>query len=607
MLRYYLNPSLTEESFSLPKEGWRQRNRKYILSDKRDKKQVVKNFIDSGLGVEYILNDCSYVSDFIFAEKEIYIHRRLRELATDHDTLVKHDEKDIRRVITKFCKTKDDEFNLPAGTFKLESQQEQAVYQSGNPIVCLTGPAGSGKTTTAEALVYAVTMLSGVDPDKIMFCAPTGKAARRLKEVVKRKTRTIHSLFRISGNSMRLSNPSKIDELKDISVLIVDETSMPNVNLMYDMLLRIPDGTRIFFLGDVEQLSPIGFGKPFANMMTYLPTVVLNVEKRASGTSGTTLNARELIYGSDGYITDLKDYNDFRIVDTKDVNKIVNGIAEIVQYHLGRSDMTNIAPITTLGQDLTPDDIQVISPINGREWGVISLNKKLQDIFNPYSPLTPAVNLVRSADSKTTFRLGDRVIHTKRNQSERERLIKHGRHGFSLEESRGINNGDVGKVIGFHSAEDLNFEFEESESNRSLLEKQYRGTEASGFLEVQYKDFSEEKDEIITFSVLYRYLIVNDMGLQSDVIGKDIGSLELAYALTVDKMQGSESKLVINVILGVRGDFLSRNRIYTAVTRAKVGQYLLGDVFGSRSAVNVARKIVQTERRLTLMDTFETV
>lgn len=605
MLQYYLNPNLTEQDFTLPKDGWRQRNRKYILPDKRNKEQVVTNFINSGLGVEYILKGDSYVSDFIFAHKEIYIHKRLREMANDSDVKRTYSDTQIRKAITDFCEMKDKEFGLSLGTFKLEAQQEQAVYQSGNPIVCLTGPAGSGKTTTAEALVYAVTMLGGVDPDKIMFCAPTGKAARRLKEVVKKRTRTIHSLFRISGNSMRLGNPAKIDELKDVSVLIVDETSMPNVNLMYDMLMRIPDGTRIFFLGDIEQLSPIGFGKPFSNMMTYLPTVVLNVEKRASHTSGTTLNSRKIIYDSEGHLTDLGDYDDFRIVHTTDVDKIVNALSEIVQYHLGRNQMQDISPIASLGQDLKPDDIQVISPINGREWGVVALNKKLQEIFNPYSPMIPAVNYIRSSDSKTTFRLGDRVIHTKRNQSERERLIRRGRHSFVLEESRGINNGDVGKIVGFHSAEDLDFDYEEIESNRLLLQKTYRGTEKTGFVEVQYKDFSEEKDEIITFSVLYRYLITNDMGLQSDVIGKDVGALELAYALTVDKMQGSEAKLVINIILAVRGDFLSRNRIYTALSRARQGQYLIGDVFGSRSAINSARKVVQTERRLTLMDTFE--
>ena len=76
---------------------------------------------------------------------------------------------------------------------------------------------------------------------------------------------------------------------------IVDESSMINLNLMYNMISKISDGTRIIFLGDRSQLPPIGPGKPFANLLSFLPCVVLTVPKRASENSGITKNAEDLL------------------------------------------------------------------------------------------------------------------------------------------------------------------------------------------------------------------------------------------------------------------------------------------------------------------------
>ena len=114
-----------------------------------------------------------------------------------------------------------------------------------------------------------------------MFCAPTGKAATRLREIVKKPTRTINSLFGIGNESYTLLD-NKGSKKSEIKVLIVDEASMINLDLMYNMISKIADGTRIIFLGDKSQLPPIGPGKPFTNILTFLPCVVLNVLKRSS-------------------------------------------------------------------------------------------------------------------------------------------------------------------------------------------------------------------------------------------------------------------------------------------------------------------------------------
>lgn len=601
-LVYYINEETKEESFRLPKAGWKPDFRKYVLPLKQNKTEVVKDYIDSGLGVFLEIEGERYVSDFVFAKKEMYIYNRLRELSEKTKTK-DITSKDIEKCIKDFETLKAKEYNLKQGEFKLEDRQADAVRQIKNPIMCLTGPAGSGKTTTAEALVYAIETLLGVKEDEIMFCAPTGKAANRLKEVVKRKTRTINSLFGIGGDGMALRDESNVRVKDDIKVLIVDESSMPNINLMYEMMLRIADGTRIFFLGDIEQLPPIGFGKPFAIMLSFLPTVVLNVTKRASDNSGITLNSKAIIYESDGVVKDLVEKPDFKIVNDRNQKTVVDRIASICKYHLGKEEAIGFTPVENSGTDMNPDDIQVISPINKHDWGTVNLNKVLQDIFNPRKPNEKYVNFTKNQYESTEFRKGDRVTHTRENHSERTRLIQIDGPQFIKHESTGISNGEVGKVVGFYNAKSLDFSGELNDEVKKELEQEFRGTENVMFMAVSFKGIDENTGDAFDFVILYRMEILNATGTHFDVISRDLNNVELAYALTVHKLQGSEAKLVIVVMLPVRKEgFISRNMIYTAISRGKQSGYLIGDVLGTHSCVNKGRKVEQTSKRVALLD-----
>lgn len=601
-LRYFVEPDVSYKNFQLPQNGWKELGRKYVLKNNQEASGLLKDYIDSGLGLLMDLNGTKYVADFIFAKKEMYIYNRLRELCENTRTR-DISEEEIKKCVEEFEKLKAKELGLKEGEFKLEQRQAEAVGLVRNPVMCLTGPAGSGKTTTAEALVLAAERLLGIDSEEIMFCAPTGKAANRLKEVVKRKTRTINSLFQIGGEGLSLRDPDNVRKKDEIKLLIVDESSMPNVNLMYEMMIRIADGTRIFFLGDKEQLPPIGFGKPFATMLTFLPTVVLNVTKRASDKSGITRNAKKIIYESDGVIQDLEDTDDFRIINTKSEQEVVDYIANICRYHLGQGVPKGYKPVVNLGTDLSPDDIQIITPINGRIWGTNALNHTLHDIFNKKKPNDIAINFARNTNEKVEFRLGDRVIHIKKNLPERTRLIKVGKSSFVLANSKGIMNGEVGKIEGFYNYRDLDFSQEEDDAKQEKLKDEFKGNDNVMFLGVSFKDMDEDTGEPMEFVVLYRMEIINKSGTYIDVISSDLQYLDLAYALTVHKLQGSQAKLIIGAMLPVgRGGFISRNMIYTLITRGQLAGYLVGDVYGSESCVNKGRRIEQSSKRSSVLD-----
>lgn len=619
-LRYFIHDKVNFENFALPRDGWKQVGYKEVLENKDSPSSLIKDYIESGLGVLMRLDGVDWVSDYVFAKKEMFIYNRLRELCEYRPRVI--DREKIKKTIENFEKMKAEELGIP--DYKLEHRQAEAVYMigNGNRVACLTGPAGSGKTTTAEAMVYGLEAFLGVDPESIYFCAPTGKAANRLKEVVRRKTRTINSLFGIGGEGVALKDPDNIRKRDDIKALIVDESSMPNINLMYELLLRIEDGTYIFFLGDKEQLPPIGFGKPFANMLTFLPTVVLNVTKRASDKSGITRNAKKIIYESDGVVEDLDDYPDFRIIDEKNPERVVDYIMRIVNYHLGKGPAEGFTPVQPtdsngnllFSNDLKPDDIQIITPVNGNVWGTVSLNNLTHDSFNPRQPLEPAVSWKRGKDDVLEFRLRDRVMHIRSNQTERTRLIHHGKSSFTLmkdkqgEPVRGINNGEVGKIIGFFGAKELDFDLCDSESDIKDLKSEFRGTENTLFVGVEFSDVDLDTLEPINFVILYRAEILNpNPNGVIDIISSDLKYLDLANALTVHKLQGSQARLCICVFLpvgGPRSEFISRNMIYTSPTRAQEAVYMIGDIRGSTSSVNRGRKIEQSEKRLSIVDQF---
>lgn len=626
-LHFYINPNLKSERFRLPTSGWRQINKnsgKMLLPLQGvNSLSMVKDYIDSGLGLRFEINNRIYLSDYIFTRKELYIYNRLRELCTYKPKTLR--DEDIADVIKSFESMKHKELGLPADVpYKLEERQADAVriLGSGNRVMCLTGPAGSGKTTTAEAVVYGIETLLDKTSNSIYFCGPTGKAANRLKEVVKRKTSTINSLYKVGGDNIQLTDPDDVLNLAPdgIEVLVMDESSMPNINLMYEVVLRIKNGTYVFFLGDKEQLTPIGFGKPFATMLTYLPTVVLNVTKRASDKSGITRNCTSIINESDdSVVKDLVDTADFRILDTKSDTESVAFVKAIVDYHLYGKSSDRFVPVKnadkegndSLAPRMSPDDIQVITPINVKPWGTINLNRILQDSFNPRDPKQQAVFFPRGENDTVQFRLNDRVMHINTNDRDKARLIRNSDGSFDVwvdnndRPYKGIANGEVGKVMYFIPGKELQINYGAiKQEEQDKFKRRYTNTATALYVAVRFSDIDVETSEMVDFFVLYKCELTYEQGNDLYVSSYELRNLDLCYAATVHKMQGSQAKLCICLFHEIGGSFITRNMVYTSASRAREGCYMLGSIRGSGSVINKARRIEQSSVRQSLVDVF---
>lgn len=606
-IQYYINSKILSSDWGYPMNRWeRSPDGGYIY--KLSSQEAVDDFLSTGLGTQVNVEGVNWISNTSISSKEAYIYNKIYDLL---NVELKVDKDLIEDSIVKFeemnnAKLGISESDIKAGKgFKLEKEQGNAVRLINNNVMILTGPAGSGKTTTAEAMVYAIEE-ARCSPS-IVFAAPTGKAAKRLQEVVGRDVRTIHSLFRVMGESVsELDDEENNSAIEGVDVLIIDESSMITINLMYEILTKV-SRPQIIFLGDKEQLPPIGHGKPFVNFLSFVPSVALTVTKRSSEKSGITRNAKSIIYNSNKEDwSDLVDTEDFVRYNCSD-NDIKNVVLGLCGHHLGK---VNISSKTVNLGKLDPDDIQVITPVGKAQysWGTEVLNKELQNLFNPLKSVSDRIVLYlgTKVEVQKEYRIGDRVIHTE-NQYNKQQYSTWRSGKLTKATETGVMNGDVGYIVGMLDSTKCIFEDNEDDEGTSHRSKSRQPendqsfvAEGNYFLVVQYISVDTRKPYYILYKfTMAKQLCTNEFAF---VYSIDLKSLQLAYALTIHKMQGSQSKLIIFALGAVKREgFMSRNMIYTGITRAQKACYVVGSVDGSSSVLSVARLNESSSKRNTVL------
>jgi len=284
---------------------------------------------------------------------------------------------------------------------ELDPTQEIAVrLMCEEPISVVTGVPGSGKTSvTKEAL--AEFHKAGLT---YALCAPTGKAARRLSEVTERPAQTIHRLLEFSyeagGFVRNRSNPL------DVDMVITDESSMIPLQLARSLLQAVDaNRTRICFVGDANQLPPVGPGAFFRDMIDskVVPTQWLTKVHRAAEKSWVYRNAPKILAGKEPELDDCEDFEWHQFGHDQGAF-IGQAVLDLIKTH-----------------KLENTDTQVLTPMNKRVGGVTELNGMLQSHLNPGDGYGWEVN-------NHVLRGGDRVIQTKNN--------------YKL----GVFNGEVGTV-----------------------------------------------------------------------------------------------------------------------------------------------------------------
>lgn len=301
-------------------------------------------------------------------------------------------------------------------------QQTQAIRESATcGLLLITGGPGTGKTT----ILNGVLSLLGQMQLRCLLAAPTGRAAKRLTEVTGEDASTIHRLLEASidpatGDMVFLrdaANPLKGD------VIIVDEMSMVDVQLLYALLQAVPRNKRLILVGDPDQLPPVGPGFPFRDMLRsgVLPAVQLTEIFRQAQQSLIVMNAHRV---NQGQFPELRTVtNDFFFMRRNSEEGVSTLIRDLCTTRLPKN------------MGIPPEQIQVLCPTRKGGVGTVSLNKLLQASLNPPSP-----EKKERTFGEYLFREGDRVMQIRNNYD----ILWKKCDGSAA--GAGIFNGDVGTI-----------------------------------------------------------------------------------------------------------------------------------------------------------------
>jgi exodeoxyribonuclease V alpha subunit len=445
--------------------------------------------------------------------------------------------------------TKDLKLFLEEHSLTLGEQQQEALklINKGKKLLLLVGYAGTGKSTTAKALLDLLNLR--YDENAIITCALSGIASQRIKERSGYESATIQSLL------VRFDAHEKMP----YKVVLIDEASMINSILFARLIRKIDLDATIIIVGDDAQLPPIGAGSPLSDFIALkiAPTVTLTHIYRQRSDQAIALIANDVRLG---VIPSYREpYDDFTFIGVDIANRYAlkqnlspNEFDEVLQSNaqaiLSQIAQTTLKNLPTSREHLETKRIkeylnhfQVISPMRGNALGVDNLNTLLQEYFNP-NPKK------RIKTHRGEYRLFDKVVHI-RNENMPTFTPEEFKEGSESVERR-IFNGMCGLI----------FRLDEEEEQ----------------CVVYYPN-----EELI---VQYTYDNVRDL-------------LSLSYALSVHKVQGMEYENVVMVMSFSHLIMLNTKLLYTAITRAKKHCHIIGE----SGAFEVACKRLETTKRFTVM------
>lgn len=404
-----------------------------------------------------------------------------------------------------------------------------------HPVSVISGGAGTGKTTVIKEIIRQA-RAAGLN--RIELCAPTGKAAKRMEQQCGEPAQTIHKMLGYEG--WRFAT-RKVDP----DVLVVDETSMVDAWLFYELTKRITPAVRVVFVGDHNQLPPVGAGFPFRDILAreLVPCVKLTVVQRQAGTlkrcccdvleSRVNTTQPPENHPEHGrvhpWILRYQTENGAR--DFSDTEGLRDAVVDVVYNRIHKIGFS-------------ASDVQVITAQHKGPVGTQELNRVLQAEYQR--------RLGREVDpnDKNRYWPGDRVIQTRNDYTS------------------GVFNGTQGVVTA------VNYDGRE-EPEPDELAAAFHEPLGKGCVRVLW----EGREAPVALERTQQW------------------DIRLGYCLTAHKAQGSEYPCALVVCHSSQFKSHNRNWLYTALTRARATAILFGDPKGIKTAANTKG----SQRRQTLM------
>lgn len=407
--------------------------------------------------------------------------------------------------------------------FELATQQRSALKNAlGSKISAITGGPGTGKTTILRTIVDIL----HAKRVRVALASPTGRAAQRLAEASGATASTIHRLLKYDPANRGFVH--NIDEPLPCDFLILDETSMLDNRLAAHLFDAIPSGAHLLLVGDADQLPSVGAGNILGDLLSAPPAKVTRLDTifRQGKESGIVTTAHAILNGETHpgmtfrSLRDLDPEKDFTFIEAEDPEQCVRAIKYLAQEYIPKTH--GVDPIK---------DLQIMSPMHRGSGGIKVLNTELQEALNSKEK---AESKLRSNPDYTPAR------QTHFREKTRKPLpaeLEYGNNTFRLGDKviqtrnnydKNVFNGDTGIVTAI-------------------------APDSSGLT----VEFGEN---------------------QAEYTKGELADVQLAYAISIHKSQGSEYPVVVIPLLKQHFLLLQRNLVYTGITRAKSKVYLVGSL-----------------------------
>ena len=395
-----------------------------------------------------------------------------------------------------------------------EKQKEAIRTINDNNVTIITGGPGTGKTTIIKSIIEIYKQKKY----KIVLCAPTGRAAKRMTETTGEEAQTLHRLLeigKVDDDAFYKKDKDFEGAPIDADIIIVDEMSMVDMFVMSYLLDCIYLGTKLILVGDTDQLPSVGPGSVLKDIISSekISTVHLDKIFRQAARSKIIVNAHRVNNGQKFIQKDDVELaenakEDFFFIKENNQEKILEQVLSLCNGRLKK-----------FGDYDFFENIQVLTPTKKGMLGTKELNKSLQQELNP-----PREGEPEKASMGVIFRIGDRIMQTKNNYD----MYWERREGDSIETGNGVFNGEIGTITNIN----------EKEKN----------------IRIKFDD-----DKVCWYEF------------------NDLEQIDHSYCITIHKAQGSEFDVVIMIVPQAAPMLLTRNLLYTGLTRAKKLLIVIGN------------------------------